>query len=251
MNTRLNRWMRTLMALTLILTLLVAVVPAQAASISGKKPKINALSNYSNGKVYLTYSKISGATGYEIYRSKTKNGSYSKFATSKSTTLAKSATGNYFYKVRAVKGKTKSKFSNPVEIFAANCNITNVTFDNINYLQARIMIRNKSQKAMNFLATNLGKFYLIDKKAQKVVGSTSARLVTSGGSIGVVVPANKSQAIWVQYWDYALWNTYLSDRSRYEFLVSFPFSPGSGNDPLKNFAIGAMAKVSDSSIACR
>ncbi len=64
------------------------------------------------GKISLTYQKVSGASGYEIYRATTQNGTYKKIATTKSTTYTNKGLGRnkgYYYKVRAyriVNGKT-------------------------------------------------------------------------------------------------------------------------------------------------
>jgi fibronectin type 3 domain-containing protein len=68
--------------------------------------------------VKLSWKKIAGATGYEIYRASSKNGKYTKIATiSESTTLKytdkRLTTGKmYYYKVRAVaSGKVKTTYS--------------------------------------------------------------------------------------------------------------------------------------------
>lgn len=77
--------------------------------------------NYKTVKV--TWRKVAGATGYEIYRSSTKSGTYKKVATVTSgTTLSKNVsttTGTkYFYKVKAYRTvdgvKVYSKLSNAI-----------------------------------------------------------------------------------------------------------------------------------------
>lgn len=79
-----------------------------------KKPTVTASSV---GKtVTLKWKKISGATGYQIYRSYTKNGTYKKLATVKKSTLSykdkKAKDGTVYYKVRAyVKKNGKAVFS--------------------------------------------------------------------------------------------------------------------------------------------
>lgn len=78
------------------------------------KPKIASAKKVSSGKVKLTWKKVTGAMGYQIYRSTTgKAGSYKKIKTIKkgtsiSYTNSKLKRGQYYYKVRAyrtVKGK--------------------------------------------------------------------------------------------------------------------------------------------------
>ena len=56
------------------------------------------------GKITLTYNKVSGASGYQIYRSTSKSGTYKKVTTTKYATYTnKSLSRNktYYYKVRA------------------------------------------------------------------------------------------------------------------------------------------------------
>ena len=56
------------------------------------------------GKLTLTYNKVSGASGYQIYRATSKKGTYKRVATTKNTTYTnKSLSRNktYYYKVRA------------------------------------------------------------------------------------------------------------------------------------------------------
>lgn len=67
--------------------------------------------------IKLNWKKITGATGYEVYRAASKNGKYKKTATiSKTTTYTdkKLTTGKaYYYKVRAVaSGTAKTTYSN-------------------------------------------------------------------------------------------------------------------------------------------
>lgn len=66
--------------------------------------------------IKVSWKKVSGATGYEIYRAAAKNGKYSKIATVKSSktsyTNKKLTQGKtYYYKVVAVRNKSKSKLT--------------------------------------------------------------------------------------------------------------------------------------------
>jgi len=80
----------------------------------------------SSGKAKLTWTKQMANTGYQVYRSTSKNGTYSKISTLKGTskrtyTDSKVKKGKtYYYKVRAyakVNGKTVlGKFSSKVKI---------------------------------------------------------------------------------------------------------------------------------------
>lgn len=74
-----------------------------------------------SGKLKVSWSKMSGATGYQIYRATSKSGKYTKILTTKKTTCTdtKRVKGKtYYYKIRSYNvsnGKTAySSFSTPV-----------------------------------------------------------------------------------------------------------------------------------------
>lgn len=73
-------------------------------------PSTNVYSN-ANNKVKLSWSVVSGASGYQIYRSTSINGAYTRVTSTSSTSYTKTGLTkgmNYYYKVRAYKyiGKT-------------------------------------------------------------------------------------------------------------------------------------------------
>lgn len=85
------------------------------SSSSLSKTSISQLVGKSSSCVYLKWKKVSGASGYEIYRSTSKNGTYKKIKTiSKGSTVSykdKSVKGNktYYYKVRPYKNSGDKK----------------------------------------------------------------------------------------------------------------------------------------------
>jgi hypothetical protein len=92
--------------------------------------KLNKTTDLKKTKVTKTsaafiWAKTSGATGYEIYRSAKKNGTYKKIATVKScsyTDKNRKKNTTYYYKVRAYKksdgNKIYGKFSGTIKITA-------------------------------------------------------------------------------------------------------------------------------------
>lgn len=70
-------------------------------------PKIKSIQYLSSGKLRLTWKKISGANGYVIYRSSSKNGTYKKLKTIRSASVCRLTTQaprkgkRYYYKIRA------------------------------------------------------------------------------------------------------------------------------------------------------
>ena len=75
-------------------------------------PKLSSINNYYGGP-QITWSKVTGATKYEIYR-KTKSSDWNSIGSTKSTSYidssAKSGT-KYYYAIRAVDGNAESYFS--------------------------------------------------------------------------------------------------------------------------------------------
>ena len=83
---------------------------------------------YKNSFITLKWKKVKHATSYEVYRSKTIDGKYKKIASTKKTSLKKKTQKDYFYKVRAVKKKSKGAFSEPFHPIIASGVITNMFF---------------------------------------------------------------------------------------------------------------------------
>lgn len=85
-----------------------ATSPQKVTAVKAKRVK---------SKVKLTWKKVKGADGYEIYRATSKKGKYQKIKTLKKGTIVSYTDGKakkgktYYYKVRAVKnaGKTSVK----------------------------------------------------------------------------------------------------------------------------------------------
>ncbi|MGN0713504.1 MAG: hypothetical protein ACI4LJ_06945, partial [Anaerovoracaceae bacterium] len=78
-----------------------------------KAPSIQVTASGYDG-LKITWNKVSGAGSYEIYRASSKSGTYKKISTVQSTAYTdKTAAQNrtYYYKVRAISGKSKSSFS--------------------------------------------------------------------------------------------------------------------------------------------
>lgn len=110
---------RRIMVLILGLVMAMASVSfasaAQESTIkfSETKPALSKVASYSYNKVKLTWEKVYGATGYEIYRATSKSGKYKKVGNAEKdrrTYINGSLTTGkkYYYKIRAFK-KTKGK----------------------------------------------------------------------------------------------------------------------------------------------
>lgn len=95
-----------------------AFSPAVSRTCAPAAPKATGSNITSTGKIRLTWKAVNGATKYEVYRSTSKNGPYTRMFTTTKTTMthAGAAVGTtYYYKVRALTANgTASAFSNIV-----------------------------------------------------------------------------------------------------------------------------------------
>lgn len=148
-----------------------------ASNIKKSKPKfVTGSCYYSNDtyKAVLKWKKVKGAKKYIIYRSTTKSGKYKKFATTKKTSLKKKSKGEFYYKVKAIKGKQGSKFSDPVHLFPAAGQIVSKMYVTVYYSGTKttlwVVARNDSNKTMTLPASNASySICLVDKNTGKVI----------------------------------------------------------------------------------
>ncbi len=86
------------------------------AKVTGFKQIQKNISNYPYSVTTITWNKVSGANGYEIYRSYSKNGQYTKIKTTSKTTYTDKSNASMvkcYYKVRAYKKEgTCKKYGN-------------------------------------------------------------------------------------------------------------------------------------------
>ena len=114
--------LRRLMVLMMVLAVVVSysVLPMnQTFAASAKKPakvkslKVTAM-NDPETSIRVSWKKAKNAKKYQVYRATKKKGKYKKVATVKKTTYVNKGLKDgkkYFYKVRAVNGKKKGKYS--------------------------------------------------------------------------------------------------------------------------------------------
>jgi len=108
-----TKTIKRILCITLMLFVAAAFMPTAQTWAASKpaKPKVSV--SVTSNSVTLSWKKAKGAKKYQIYRSTSKNGKYKKIKTTKklsykNTGLTKGKM--YFYKVRSVSGKKKSKF---------------------------------------------------------------------------------------------------------------------------------------------
>lgn len=159
-----------------------AVAKITVAPIAPKTPKIKATTTYNSARI--SWKKVSGAAGYQVYRAGSKNGKYKNVKTTgkASWTNKKLTTGKaYYYKVRTYRksgGKTLySNFSNKVKAvprtkapnfkLAAGKNKIRVFWSKVKGADGYRIYRAKSKK---------GKYKMIKDSRSKARCYTSIRL---------------------------------------------------------------------------
>ena len=258
-------------SLILILALLVAGVmapaTAHAASLKKSKPKFTAESAYLNDTVYLTWKKVKGAKKYEIQRAKVskkgKTGKWKKWKTVRKNYIKKAAKGDYRYRVRAIKGSTKSKWSAAKRAFAASARISKMYFEPGEYLfgvklssdnaEFEVLVNNKSTAPMGFVdsGSRFGQqctIYAINKFTNKVLKSWEGNLHLDGG-IAKQVNAGKSQIL--KYYAFITadeWAKYKNCK----FMMSTAFYPNPEHEPLSHqMSIAYTTDIKESSVAVK
>lgn len=201
-----------LLSLLMILAIYVAASETvNAASITKQKPKYNTLRcGYFYDTVKLQWKKVKGAKKYIVYRSKSANGKYKKFKATKSLKIAKKASGDYYYKVRAIRGKKKSKFSDAKRIFAANATILGIDEEKSGFLETyyKVLINNKTNTPMIFRYGSSEaaghKVRIADLKDPngKPVSTIGARVDVAAGNARLV-PAKSKRTLDIFVWTYA------------------------------------------------
>lgn len=95
----------------------------------------------SYNSIKLTWSKVTGAQKYEIYRSTRKSSGYKKIKTTKSRsyTNKKLTSGTtYYYKIKAVRSKYKSEYSDRVSCKATPPATSSFKAESVNYNQIKL-----------------------------------------------------------------------------------------------------------------
>lgn len=118
MTTTRRTHIRIICILMLLMVAAVFTMPQKTYAATSRIGKVKTVkvASYDYNKARISWSKVKGAKKYQIYRATKKSGKYRKVRTvsSKSRSCINSGltTGKtYYYKIRAIKGKKKGKFS--------------------------------------------------------------------------------------------------------------------------------------------
>ena len=256
-----------LLILALLVTGVLAPVSAHAASFTKSKPKITAKSAYLNDSVYLEWTKVKGAKKYEIQRAKVskkgKTGKWKKWKTVKKNYIKKAASGDYRYRVRAIKGKKKSKWSAAKRAFGASARITKLYFDpaeilfgvklSSESLEIEVLVNNKTSAPMGFVdsGSRFGeqcRVYAINKSTGKVMKSWEGNLHLGGGIAKQVNPGKSQTLEYYAFVSEEEWAKYKNCK----FMLSTAFYPNPDDEGINTqMAIAYTNDIKESSVAVK
>lgn len=191
-----------LLALALMMAILLCPKTADAASFNKKaKPKFKVVAcMYKGGKAVLKWKKVKGANKYVVYRAKKKNGKYKQFKATKKCQISKKSVGEFYYKVRAFKGKTGGKYSAPVHLFPGIGNIynsmrmtTNFGFYSRTTSFFYLAFRNNSKRKLTIAKDAECYFYQYDPVTGKLVDLNETGTVSEA----VTIAKGKTEALTV------------------------------------------------------
>ena len=248
---------------------ILAPVSVHAASITSAKPKFDKSCAYLNKTIYLKWSKIKGAKKYEIQRakispSKGKPGKYAKWKVVKKNYIKVSGSGDYRYRVRAISGTQKSKWSVSKRIFGASAKITHFGYTKPDVMfgvtlhegiiEFRVLVNNKTSSPMGFVESGSrfgeqANLYAINKKTGKRVKKWEADVDIDTG-IAKQVNANKSQSLYFTVYGVPLeeWNKYKNCK----FMLTSAFYPNPEVEGIDTqMAIACSKSITDSSVAAK
>ena len=269
MSTNKRLCFKNLLFIFLLVMAIVLPVSARAATFTKSKPKITKESAYLNGKVYLKWSKISGAKSYEIQRavidpSTGKTKSWKAWKKTKKLYVKVKDSGDYKYRVRAVKGSQKSKWSTPKRIFGANAKITDFGYTKPDVffgvtlhqgtIELRVLVDNKTKSDMGFVpsGTRFGEqstLYAINSSGKKVA-KWDADLDIDFGAVAKKVNAGKKQSLYFTV--YGVNEEEWEACKNCSFMISCSFYPNPEVEPLSTqMAFTCTKKASASSLAAK
>ena len=109
----------------------------------------------SGTKVRLQWREVHGAEKYQVYRSESAKGKYKLFAETKLPELKKKADGEFFYKIRAVRGDLVSRWSRTLHIYSVGGYIEKVRHDENGFTSFTVRVSNYTDRPIYFYGTEL------------------------------------------------------------------------------------------------
>ena len=149
--------------------------------------KIKAVQRSSGQQVAVTFNKISGAKGYDVYRASKKNGAYKKIGSTKTTAFVdqKAQKGKtYFYKITARAAKSESN---------SLCSSKYASVKVLASPAAKCKAAKSRKVAITWKKVSNASGYVVYTSAQKTKGFKAAKTLTKGSAVKASITAKKNR----------------------------------------------------------
>ena len=149
--------------------------------------KIKAVQRSSGQQVAVTFNKISGAKGYDVYRASKKNGAYKKIGSTKTTSFVdqKAQKGKtYFYKITARAAKSESN---------SLCSSKYASVKVLASPAAKCKAAKSGKVSVTWKKVSNASGYVIYTSAQKTKGFKAAKTLAKGSAVKASITAKKNR----------------------------------------------------------
>ena len=105
--------------------------------------------------IAMEWREVPGAKEYQIWRAEKKDGEYSKFASTEELKLKAKADGDYYYRMRAVRGKETSLWSMTVQLYCVSGYVEKMYYGEDGFTHFKVRVSNHTDQPVYFLGTGL------------------------------------------------------------------------------------------------
>lgn len=244
------RGKRILTAICVFLLTVFITIPVYAARLRTPSVSVKVMK-----EVEVSWKRVAGAKKYEIYRATSERGRYKKVKTTSALKWVDSGEyGTRWYKVRAVKGSSKSSFSKSKGIYrAAGMIVAALGRTNIvagPYTAVKVRVKNPAKNRIYFLGSpasgktvNTYRYVIAKRSNKKVVLEGRCALSDAAGGTNVLynsIPGRQTRDFYMTlmyadkvnkypYWTAASYAKLVNDKKNYITAVYPYFTTSSVN----------------------
>ena len=234
MKNKPRKWLSLFIVMTFICTVAFSFSSPASAFKANVKPAaakmVISQCKYQKGKMNLKWKKAKNAKKYEVYYSSKYKGKYKKITSTKKLAVSKKLRGDYYFKVRALNGRKKGKWSKPVHLYSATGKIddrmdisTNIMgMYTISSTTLWIKVKNESNKSMNFAKSDDNyKIVIVNTKTGKTENEYSPSYFSDDSC---TIAKNKSEIFLLRTKRLPGWQTLIDEQQ--DVFVKCKFKAG-------------------------
>lgn len=152
-----------------------APLPPKAFRSNKPQLKLNRCRSTARG-IRMQWEILPGAEGYQVYRAETPDGEFELFGETEEPSFSGKTDGSYCYKVRAVRGNEKSRWSVTVQISCVIGYVDKVYYDDNGFTHFRCTVSNRTDESVWFYGQGLSRANSPDYHLQKTNAQTREKL---------------------------------------------------------------------------